>query len=97
MPRVRRRYRVIVMAAIVAALIVPVGFALSLSSSPATRRPDVLVRAAVPVESVAMSTSVLVERDPVKGSPFDDVPDSVRLLVVGTSLLGIAIAVRKTS
>lgn len=97
MQRVRRRYRVVVLAAIVAALIVPVGFALSLSSSSAARRPGVVVRAAVPVESVAMSSAVLIERDPVSGSLFDDLPDSVKLLLVGTTLLGIAVAVRKTA
>lgn len=55
------------------------------------------MRAAVPVESVAMSSAVLIERDPVSGSLFDDLPDSVRLLLVGTTLLGIAVAVRKTA
>jgi hypothetical protein len=88
---------VVLLAAIVAALIVPVGFALSLSSSPASPRPGVVLRTAVPVESMAMSSSPLIERDPVAGSLFDDVPDSVKLLLVGTTLVGIAIAVRKTA
>jgi len=97
MQKVRRRYQVVVLAAIVAALVVPMGFALSLSSSVTSPARGVVVRTALPVESVAISSSVLVERDPVSGSPFDDVPDSVRLLLVGTTLLGIAIAVRKSA
>lgn len=95
MPRVRRRYRVVVLAAIVAALVVPVGFALSLSSG--SNRPSVTVRAAVPAESVATGASVLVGTGPVEKPFFDEFPDSAKLFLVGTMLVGLAIAVRKAA
>jgi hypothetical protein len=86
---------VVVLAAIVAALVVPVGFALSLSSS--SSRASVAVRAAVPAESVATTLPVLIASDPAERPLFDDVPDSAKLFLVGTMLVGIAIAVRKSA
>jgi len=86
---------VVVLAAIVAALVVPVGFALSLSSN--SGRAPVGVRAAVPAESVATSLPVLLPTDPAEKPLFDDVPDAAKLFLVGTMLVGIAIAVRKSA
>lgn len=40
----RKRYRVLILAALVAALIVPVGFALSLESPMPARSPDTMAR-----------------------------------------------------
>lgn len=85
----------VVLAAIVAALVVPVGFALSLSSN--TSRASVGVRAAVPAESVAATLPVLISTDPAERPLFDDVSDSAKLFLVGTMLVGIAIAVRKSA
>jgi hypothetical protein len=48
----RKRYRVLILAALVAALIVPVGFALSLESSLPTRSSDTVVRSTVPLPDV---------------------------------------------
>jgi len=84
-----------VLAAIVAALVVPVGFALSLSSN--SSRASVDARPAVPTESFATSLPVLIASDPAEKPLFDDVPDSVKLFLVGTMLVGIAIAVRKSA
>jgi hypothetical protein len=73
----RKRYRVLILAALVAALIVPVGFALSLES---------------PAPSARVSSTVLAPSAPILSYP---VPDSAKLLMVGTILLGLAAFVRK--
>jgi hypothetical protein len=78
----RKRYRVLLLAAF-AAFVVPVGFALSLDSAPATH----IVR-------VGVSPQVLPSW-PVLSSW--SMPDSAKLLFVGTVLFGLAAAVRKTS
>jgi hypothetical protein len=83
----------LVLAAIVAALVVPVGFALSVPSG--TGRPSLGVRTGVPVEAIAMAAPVLITGNPAEKPLFDDVPDSAKLLLVGTILLGVAVAVRK--
>jgi hypothetical protein len=95
MKRVRRRYRVVVLAAIVAALVVPVGFALSLSSG--NGRAADGIRPIVPVESFAASSPVLLSTDREEAPFFDDVPDAAKLFLVGTMLVGIAIAVRRSA
>jgi hypothetical protein len=106
----RKRYRVLILAVIVAAVVVPVGFALSLDSSsrPARLRhlsannvtvgsvdaPD----ASTAVRSAALASSVIVTRaavSPPAAVPTHSVPDSAKLLLVGTALFGLAAAVRK--
>ena len=74
MRRLRKRYRVSLLAAIVAALIVPVGYALSADSAPLHERPE--AAAHQPLQMPA-------------------VPDAAKLLFVGTSLFGLAAAVRR--
>lgn len=68
----RKRYRVLILAALAAALIVPVGFALELPT-PSTA-------------SVAATSALL----PI-------VPDSLKLFVVGTLLIGLAAFVRRSA
>lgn len=91
----RKRYRVVLLAAIVAALIVPVGFALSLESSPVTIQAS---RAVVPTSAAAVASSIVITPS---SAIADDtavahpVPDSAKLLLVGTMLFGLAAAVRK--
>ena len=91
----RKRYRVVLLAAVVAALIVPVGFALSLESSASTAvapRP-VVTTASAPVASAIVITPAGVNAD---DTPFTHpVPDAAKLLLVGTTLFGLAAAVRK--
>lgn len=82
----RKRYRVLLLAALVAAFVVPVGFALSLDSAPVATR---IVRAGVVAPKVLPSWSVL--------SSSWSMPDSAKLFFVGTILFGLAAAVRKTS
>jgi hypothetical protein len=94
---VRKRFRVLLLAAIVAAVIVPGGFALSPELEPVTRAPRAsLELASTPavVVPVLLSTKQgpLVSRLP--GVPA--VPDAAKLLVVGAALLGLAAVVRKT-
>jgi len=73
MRRLRRRYRVSLLAAIVGALVAPVGYALSVDSALESRTP-----------SAAHDTLALPA-----------VPEAAKLLLVGTSLFGLAAAVRK--
>jgi hypothetical protein len=89
----RKRLRILLLAAIVAALAVPVGFALSLDPAPPAHSvhyvaTSVATPAALPAlvgtsESIAAVASVHTAQDAVK------------LLLVGTVLLGLAAAVRK--
>src|SRR6185436_3179728 len=97
----RKRYRVLLLATIVAAVIVPVGFALSLE--PAKPRPvlpiaqPVVVHDASPAKiapillDVSQHTSVLRPMLPVQ----TEVPDTTNLFLLGTILIGLAIAVRR--
>jgi len=103
---------VLLLAATVAALVVPVGFALSLESSSRPARLRHLsvnsVTAAdasgasgpsAAVQSAAVASSVLVSRaavdPPAAVMVSHSVPDSAKLLLVGTALFGLAAAVRK--
>jgi hypothetical protein len=85
---IRRRFRVLLLAAVVAAFIVPVGFALSLDPAPRTRAQTATPSTGVvPVMFVAGNSS---------RSLFEPLPDAAKLLLVGTTLFGVAAAVRKT-
>jgi hypothetical protein len=90
----RKRYRVLILAALVAALGVPVGYALSIDSVPKARRTR--YAAAIPAATVIRS-SVVMPR--VAGAAPDNVlspvADSAKLLCIGTVLFGLAAAVRK--
>ena len=81
----RKRYRVLLLAALVAAFVVPVGFALSLDSVPVATQ---IVRVGVVAPKVLPSWSLL---------PSWSMPDSAKLLFVGTALFGLAAAVRRNS
>ena len=88
----RKRYRVLLLAAMVAALVVPVGFALSLES-PATRTQASYGAVAA---TTAVTASVLAT--PGHAGPAAVLPpanDTAKLLLVGTILLGLAAFVRK--
>lgn len=86
----RKRYRVLLLAAIVAAVVVPVGFALSLETQPAAGHPPMIVATAS-----AAATPALVRTEPA----FADVPvpDGAKLFAVGTMLFGLAAAVRRAA
>ena len=97
----RKRYRVLILAAVAAALIVPVGFALSLESTPSNSHPRYApVPAAATViptaATTALTTPVSVRLgSPETGSLFEAVPDSAKLFCVGAVLFGLAAVVRK--
>lgn len=92
----RKRYRVLLLAAIVAALVVPVGFALSLeSTASALRTPRA---AAVTTAPAAVASSIIlkpVQLEPTTTPLVRQMPDSAKLLLVGTALFGLAAAVRR--
>ena len=89
----RKRYRILLLAAIVAALIVPVGFALSLESAPAT--PHVRY-ATTPVAHASVSApAVISTRETKASSVLNPIPDGAKLFVVGTALVGLAAIVRR--
>jgi hypothetical protein len=93
---VRKRFRVVLLAALVAAFVVPVGFALSLESTAGwrTTRPA----AVVPSGSTAIASSLVLTPSPgTSALPLSSlrVPDAAKLLIVGSVLIGLAAAVRK--
>ena len=96
----RKRYRVIIFAAIVAAVIVPVGFALSPDSVPS---PEPFGRLSNVVAYTALVAPIVVPVVPVPGGEASSatsltqlpVSDSVKLLFVGSVFLGLAAAVRR--
>jgi hypothetical protein len=98
----RKRYRVLVLAAFAAALAVPLGFALSPSSqwptAPMghdTRDTAIVTSVAVPppvVGRVTNSTSLWGNRT----NPIDQsLLEAAKLMLVGTLLIGVAAVVRR--
>lgn len=83
----RKRFRVLLLAAIVAACAVPVGFALSLEATPETP-----ARSAPATSSPVAAVLVGSGASSLSGVP---VPDSAKLLFIGSMLFGLAAAVRK--
>jgi len=96
----RKRYRVLILAALVPALGVPVGYALSVESTPAASATHY---SAVPAVAAAVVPTAAAVAAPVairtagasSASPFYQVPDAAKLLGIGTVLFGLAAAVRK--
>lgn len=85
-------------AAVVAAVVVPVGFALSLESPQSQ-----MVRAARPAATVMAAPAATIVTAPIlRGTdasvnPWATHADSAKLLIVGTALFGLAAAVRRTA
>jgi hypothetical protein len=97
----RKRYRVLFFAALVAAFAVPVGFAWSIDSAQ-FRSAHARQRTAVAVAPASATlTSSVVLAPPVSESTPEGVlempvvPDAAKLLLVGTVLFGLAAFVRK--
>jgi len=90
----RKRYRVLVLAAIVASFIVPVGFALSLESGAAT--PPVQYAAAAPAVRAASGPALVAVGQSAAPLVPHTVPESAKLFVLGTALFGVAAAVRRS-
>ena len=89
MKATRKRVRVLVFAAVVAAAVVPVGFALSLES----QSPVVIAERGAPL---AMTVAVRAPSVQL----IDDlpkVPEAAQLFGMGAALLGLAAAVRRVA
>ena len=86
----RKRIRIVGLAALVAAVVVPVGFALSLD----TRRTS-YVQAPAPLADVS-ATLPLVATTTAAVSSLPDIPDPAKLFAVGAMLCGIAAAMKRT-
>ncbi len=91
----RKRYRVILLAAIVAALVVPVGFALSLESGGATQRVDALSNA--PRAYATPTAAIVSVRAADAPLPVHPIADEAKLFVVGAGLFGLAAIVRRAT
>jgi|SRR5438105_4426696 len=98
----RKRYRVLFFAALVAALVVPVGYALSVETPPATthaRYAAVVPTAAAAVvpatAAAAVAAPITIRTGAASSSPLYEVPDAAKLFGIGTVLFGLAAAVRK--
>lgn len=95
--RIRKRFRVLFLSVVIAAVVVPVGFALSLSSGSVT--PQILdhAPAGAAASSVALNVPALVTIDNLQPRGFaDELPDAAKLFAVGTLMFGLATLVRKT-
>jgi hypothetical protein len=91
----RKRYRVLVLASLVAAFVVPVGFALSLETGPGWRSDALPETFAAPA---GIAATVVVPRSgaaDIVRSFSHPVPDAAKLFIVGSVLIGLAAAVRK--
>ncbi len=100
----RKRFRVLFIAAVVAALVVPFGYALSVETQP---QPSSTVLARAGMAKTAAATIVVAPMliragaTPAGASatlpaPNRAVPDAGKLLLVGTVLFGLSALVRKT-
>jgi hypothetical protein len=88
----RKRYRVLLCATLMAALFTPLWVALSFESAASiARRFDLLV---VPAAAAAVLTPVIGDAAPssIPQQRFD----AARLVMIGTALFGLAAVVRKT-
>ena len=96
----RKRYRVVTLAAIVTLLVVPFGLALSIQSEP-FNTPRAAVGAGLVTSTAGLVTStspsaVLGPRPDVAGWHWSRVPDGASLVGLGTLLIGLAAAVRRS-
>jgi hypothetical protein len=91
----RKRYRVLILAVIVAAIAVPLGFALSLESSVA---PTVVVSDINVVAASSTKPHLALVQTSVPSRPgLPALPDGAKLLFVGSALFGLAGVMRRTN
>ena len=90
----RKRIRILLFAALVAAIIVPVGFALSLESG---ERPAVSATHDVVPVAQLRSHYPIVATTTAAVTALPEVPESAKLLAIGTALFGLAGAMRRSS
>jgi hypothetical protein len=90
----RKRFRVLLLAAIVAAAVVPFGFALSMQSAPRTTHSSHGMLATTSAVSAASALARPGDSSPL--SILRPMPDSAVLFFVGAVLVGLAAAVRSS-
>jgi hypothetical protein len=103
----RKRYRVLIFAALVAALVVPVGYALSVESTPTGTHAAAGYAAVatagsvslVPAAAAAVAAPIAVHVSSVApvASALHPVSDATKLFGIGALLFGLAAFVRKAS
>jgi hypothetical protein len=99
----RKRYRVLIFASLVAALVVPVGYALSVESPAASHARNAAVVPAgsgpVPAAAAAVSAPIAlkVSREAQVAPPLRPLSDAAELFGIGTLLFGLAAFLRKAS
>jgi hypothetical protein len=95
MTMIRKRYRVLILAALVAAVAVPLGFALSVESTPAV---VVAPQADLGIVAASAKTSALMLPTPARSrsNPLPTLPDGAKLFFVGSALFGLAAVMRRT-
>jgi hypothetical protein len=91
----RKRYRVLILAAVVAALGVPVGYALSIDSTPKAQRTRYAVAMPAAASVVAVPRTMPRVGGDTPNSLMSPLGDSAKLLCIGSVLFGLAAAVRK--
>ena len=94
MSEMRKRFRVLVLAAIIAAVGVPVGFALSREADAVAVTPH-MQGAAVVASTIAASPNVMARDRSASMRSLPSLPDGAKLLFVGTVLFGLAAAMRR--
>jgi len=104
----RKRYRVLIFAALVAALVVPVGYALSVESTPTATRASasyaavatagsVSIVPAAAAAAVAAPMAVHVSSEAPVAPALRPVSDATKLFGIGALLIGLAAFVRKAN
>jgi len=83
----RKRFRILLLAAIVAALAVPVSFALSLEPAPTAHHTVTSAVSSAAVPALVRAGGAIAS--------VHTAEDAVKLLLVGSILFGLAAAVRK--
>lgn len=98
----RKRYRVLILSVLAAAIAVPLGFALSLESTPA--RPVVVASPAADLGHIGIvaasstrSQLTIVQMSSRAQSAIPTLPDGAKLLFVGSALFGLAGVMRRTN
>jgi len=102
--RIRKRFRVLILAAGAATLAVPVGLSLTLEPGAHSRVAITAPAASAgPYQSVVLPVSMRESPSPLlvpilpRDAFPEGLPDAARLFLVGTVLVGAAAAVRKSS
>ena len=94
---IRKRFRILLLAAVVAAVVVPVGFALSLESRPPAgqllRTPPVAAATTAPPAALA---PMMIGGNAPSPAIRPVMSDAAKLFFVGGILFGLAAAIRKT-